>query len=110
MMGIDAHQHFWRYDAKEYGWIGPDMAVLKRDYMPADLRPLQQEVGIGGTVAVQARQTLAETHWLLQLADENPFIRGVVGWVDLRDPEVGTVLEPPEHAPEALRRASRGTG
>ena len=66
MIAIDAHQHFWRYDAQEYGWIGPDMAVLKKDYLPEDLRPLQQEVGIAGTVAVQARQTLAETYWLLQ--------------------------------------------
>ena len=93
MIGIDAHQHFWRYDAQAYGWIGPDMALLKRDYMPADLRPLQQEMGIAGTVAVQARQTLEETYWLLQLADEHPFIRGVVGWADLRDPEVGMALE-----------------
>lgn len=95
-MYIDAHQHFWRYNAEAYGWIGEDMAVLKRDYLPPDLRSLQQtlalkgdrQIPVEGTVAVQARQTLEETRWLLELADAHPFIKGVVGWVDLRSPHL----------------------
>jgi L-fuconolactonase len=90
---IDAHQHFWRYTPEEYGWIGPDMGILKKDHLPADLAPLLETSGIGGTVAVQARQTLAETEWLLELADKHPLIKGVVGWVDLRSPELRGQLE-----------------
>ncbi len=92
-MKVDAHQHFWRYNGDEYGWIGEDMAALRRDFLPADLEPLQRELGITGTVAVQARQTAEETRWLLRLAERHPFIRGVVGWVDLRDPEIDLELE-----------------
>jgi L-fuconolactonase len=82
-MRIDAHQHFWQYSAKEYGWIGPNMAVLKQDRLPDDLAPLLKEANLDGTVAVQARQTLEETQWLLELADQHDFIKGVVGWVDM---------------------------
>ena len=92
-MRIDAHQHFWQYNEQEYGWIGPDMAVLRRDHLPGDLRPLQKALGIEGTVAVQARQTVGETRWLQALADQNPEIAGVVGWVDLCSPSVGRELE-----------------
>lgn len=92
-MKIDAHQHFWKYNIKEYGWIGPHMGVLKKDYLPADLRPLQKAVGIDATVAVQARQTIEETRWLLELADQYPFINGLVGWVDLRSPQLRDQLE-----------------
>lgn len=92
-MKIDAHQRFWRYNDQEYPWIGREMASLQRDYLPPDLDPLQQAVGIGGTVAVQARQTMDETRWLLQLAEEYAFVRGVVGWVDLCDPDLDIVLE-----------------
>jgi L-fuconolactonase len=87
-MYIDAHQHFWRYNAEEYGWIGSAMDILKHDYLPSDLRPLQRANGIDGTVVVQARQTLEETRWLLSLADAHPFVQGVVGWVDLRSPRL----------------------
>jgi L-fuconolactonase len=69
------------------------MEVLKRDYLPEDLRPPQQALGIGGTVAVQARQTVEETRWLLRLAGEHPFILGVVGWVNLFDPYLEMTLE-----------------
>ena len=85
-MKIDAHQHFWHYTPEEYGWIGPQMGILKQEHLPNDLAPLLEAAGIEGTVAVQARQTLEETQWLLELADQHPFIRGVVGWVDLRSP------------------------
>ncbi len=87
-MRIDAHQHFWRYNAQEYGWIGPEMAGLKRDFLPPDLWPLLQVAELQGCVAVQARQTLTETAWLLELAEEYSFIKGVVGWVDLCSPDV----------------------
>jgi len=90
---IDAHQHFWRYSPQEYGWIGPDMAVLQQDRLPAHLAPLLAASGIDGTVAVQARQTLAETQWLLHLADQHSFIKGVVGWVNLRSPDLHAQLE-----------------
>lgn len=83
-MRIDSHQHFWQYDPAEYAWMTDGMAALRRDYLPSDLLPLLQQTGLDGTVAVQARQNLKETAWLLALADGNPFIRGVVGWVDLR--------------------------
>jgi L-fuconolactonase len=92
-MRIDAHQHFWRYRARDYGWIGPGMDVLRRDYLPPDLRPLQQAVSIEGTVAVQARQIVEETRWLLELADQYAFVKGVVGWVDLRSPRLEEQLE-----------------
>jgi L-fuconolactonase len=85
---IDAHQHFWRYSADEYGWIDDSMAMLRRDFLPADLRPELNRCGFTGAVAVQARQTLEETRWLLELAASAPFILGVVGWVDLRSPQV----------------------
>lgn len=88
MMRIDAHQHFWRYSAAEYPWIGGGMARLARDHLPAELEAAARPVGVAGSVAVQARQSLEETRWLLELADENPFVRGVVGWVDLRSERV----------------------
>jgi L-fuconolactonase len=91
---IDTHQHFWRYNPVEYGWMQARMESLKRDYLPADLAPLLAAAGFDGTVSVQARQSLEESRWLLELADQNPFIRGVVGWVDLCDPKVELHLEP----------------
>ncbi len=87
-MKIDTHQHFWRYSADEYGWIGQGMEVLKKDFLPEHLARLLKSTGMDGTVAVQARQSLEESRWLLELADQNPLIKGVVGWVDLRSPEV----------------------
>ena len=82
-MRIDAHQHFWRYTPAEYDWIDDAMAVIRRDFLPADLSPLLASAGIDGTIAVQARQTMAETDWLLELARTNPLIKGVVGWLPL---------------------------
>jgi len=92
-MHIDAHQHFWIYDQREYGWIDDSMAVLRRDFLPADLKPELERNGFQGCVVVQARQTLEETHWLLELVEQAPFILGVVGWVDLRSPRVWFELE-----------------
>ncbi len=93
-MQIDAHQHFWRYDQREYGWIDDSMAALRRDFLPADLKQELERNGFQGSVAVQARQTLEETRWLLELAECAPFILGVVGWVDLRSPRLRFELEP----------------
>jgi L-fuconolactonase len=91
-MRIDAHQHFWRYSQAEYPWIAPGMERLARDYLPTDLMAASAPAGIDGSVAVQARQTVAESRWLLELAAAEPFIRGVVGWVDLRSPRVADEL------------------
>ena len=87
-MRIDAHHHVWSYSAAEYPWIGTGMERLARDHLPKDLALLAAASGIDGTVAVQARQSLEESRWLLKLADANPLIRGVVGWVDLRSTHV----------------------
>ena len=86
-MRIDSHQHFWNYSEDEYPWIGKG-TPLRRDWLPADLEREATKVGINGSVAVQARQTLGESRWLLELADQSPFIRGVVGWVDLQSERV----------------------
>jgi L-fuconolactonase len=92
-MHIDAHQHFWMYRPQEYEWIDDSMRMIRRDFMPADLGPELERSGFHGSVAVQTRQTLEETRWLLELADANPIILGVVGWVDLCSPEVETQLK-----------------
>lgn len=91
-MKIDSHQHFWKYSAREYPWIGPGMERLARDYLPTDLVGPSKAAGIGGTVAVQARQTEEETRWLLALSEAHPLVRGVVGWVDLTGPGVAESL------------------
>ena len=87
-MRIDAHQHFWRYSSQGYEWINDAMSSLQRDFLPEDLKPELDRTGFEGTIAVQARQTLEETRWLLQLAEAAPFVLGVVGWTDLRSAEV----------------------
>jgi L-fuconolactonase len=92
-MKIDAHQHFWHYRPARDTWIGDNMPVLKRDYLPADLLPELHANGIDGTVAVQADQSEAETLFLLEQAGRNPFIAGVVGWVDLCAPDAGDRLQ-----------------
>lgn len=86
-MKIDSHQHFWVYDPGQYPWI-PQGSPLQRDWLPSDLEPLLARTGLQGSIAVQARQTIEESHWLLTLADHAPIVRGVVGWVDLRSDKV----------------------
>src|SRR5215813_3363579 len=93
MITVDSHQHFWKYDAQEYGWINESMNTLRRDFMPDDLEPHLKQNGFDGCIAVQARQTLAETRWLLELAGRHSFIKAVVGWADLRSPELRLQLE-----------------
>jgi len=92
-MRIDAHQHFWRYHPQQHSWMTDAMQILRRDYLPDDLRPLLQATEFDGTVAAQARQMLEETEWLLELADRHESIRGVVGWVDLRSDELAAQLD-----------------
>ena len=92
MLRIDAHQHFWQYDPVRDAWINDGMAVLRQDFLPADLGPLLAANGMDGCVAVQADQSERETQFLLDLARDYPFIHGVVGWVDLRSPQVGDRL------------------
>jgi L-fuconolactonase len=92
-MRIDAHQHFWRFDAQRDSWITDEMSVIKRDFLPSDLQPELVANGIDGTIAVQADQSEAETQFLLDLAAQNSSITGVVGWVDLRSPSLGERLE-----------------
>lgn len=92
-MKIDSHHHFWRYSAEEYGWISDEMAELRRDFLPADLKTEIDAAGIDGVVSVQARQNETETEDLLAFAREHDFIRGVVGWAPLADPAVDSVLE-----------------
>lgn len=79
---IDAHQHFWQYDPVRDSWITDEMAVIQRDFLPADLQPVLEAHGIDGCVAVQSDQSLAENEFQLKNAEANDFIRGVVGWVD----------------------------
>lgn len=82
-MIIDSHQHFWKYNSVRDAWIDDTMEVIRKDFLPKDLKPILEENGVDGCIAVQADQTETETEFLLACAAENPFIKGVVGWVDL---------------------------
>ncbi|WP_232834944.1 amidohydrolase family protein [Pleomorphovibrio marinus] len=93
LMKIDAHQHFWKYDPDNLPWIGEELKILKRDYLPKDLKPHLDHHGIQGCVAVQASQTDVETHFLLDLADSHDIIKGVVGWVDLEGKDLESKLD-----------------
>jgi L-fuconolactonase len=90
---IDTHQHFWTFKPENYSWIDADMSVLRRDYGPADLEPLLRASGVDATVAVEARGHLEETDNLLRIAEQTPFVRGVVGWLPLTEPDVGTLID-----------------
>jgi L-fuconolactonase len=83
-MRIDAHHHFWKISRGDYGWLTEkDFPVLYRDYLPTDLAPLLGQCGVDRTILVQGAETVAETHFLLTIAEATPFVGGVVGWVDL---------------------------
>lgn len=90
---IDTHQHYWNYDAAEYRWIDDSMAALRRDFLPPDAQREMAAAGVRSSIAVQVRQTVEETRWMLDLADRHSFIAGVVGWVDLADAGVDAELE-----------------
>jgi L-fuconolactonase len=90
-MRIDAHHHLWKYNERDYVWMTDEMSVLRHDFLEADLEAAAGAAGIEGTVAVQARQMVEETRWLL--GRETDLIRGVVGWVPLIEPEVRSYLD-----------------
>lgn len=90
---IDSHQHFWQFDPERDEWITEEMMAIRRDFLPEDLILATQNLGIEGSIAVQADQSEDETRFLLQLADQNPFIKGVVGWLDLEDFRLDLNLE-----------------
>ena len=92
-MRLDSHQHFWEYDPKRQDWITPEMNRIRRNFLPGDLRPLLQDAKIDGCIAVQADESLRETDFLLDLADQNEWIRGVVGWADLKSDQLDEVLD-----------------
>ena len=92
-MTIDSHHHFWRYTEADYGWIPPAWGAIRRDFLPDDLTSEIAAAGVDGVISVQARQSLVETDWLLQLAARHDFIRGVVGWLPLVDPTIGDHLD-----------------
>jgi len=93
MMRIDAHQHFWRHDPVRDAWITDEMGLLRRDFLPEELGGLLKAHGVDGSVAVQADQSEEETRFLLDLAEDHPFILGVVGWVDLLAPDLDERLK-----------------
>ena len=85
IMIIDTHHHFWKYDPVEYEWINEYMKSIRRDFLPGDLKQEIDKTGVRGVISVQARQSLEETDWLLKLAEENEFIKGVTGWLPLKN-------------------------
>lgn len=92
-MDLDAHMHFWRYTPSEYQWIDDTLAPLRHDFLPDHADPQMRAAGIDACIAVQVRQTLEETRWLLRLASEHTCVAGVVGWVDLRGADLAQQLE-----------------
>lgn len=92
MLKIDSHQHFWKFDEVRHSWISADMAVIQKDFMPADLLPVLEENGIDGCVVVQVDQTPEENDFQLQNAAAHDFIKGVVGWVDLQAEDIEAQL------------------
>jgi len=93
MRRIDAHQHFWKYDPIRDGWIGPDMTAIRKDFMPDDLEPILRKEGFDGSVLVQVDPSEDENDFQLANANRHDFIKGVVGWVNLQDPQVEEKLE-----------------
>ncbi|MDT0646409.1 amidohydrolase family protein [Zunongwangia sp. F260] len=89
-MKIDAHQHFWHFDPEKYSWISDEH--IRRDFLPADLKPMLKNVNFEGTILVQAHQSEEETEFLLNLSAENNFIKAVIGWVDLNSEEIEASL------------------
>ena len=107
---IDAHHHLWRYSVEEYGWIDESMGLLRRDFLTKDLMAAMASADVVGSVVVQARQTMEETRWLLDLAEECDAIRGVVGWAPIAGEKFPGVMEEFEHRPQlkGLRHVIQG--
>ena len=92
-MIIDSHHHFWKYDPVEYDWIDDSMKVIRKDFLPKNLKTTFQEAGVDGAISVQARQSIEETDWLIGMAHQNEFIKGVVGWLPLIQGNIEEYLE-----------------
>src|SRR5436853_2698187 len=90
---LDSHQHFWQVGRFDYPWMSSEVKVLYRDYLPEMLEPFLKGQGVAQTVLVQASDSIEETRWMLSLADEYPFIAGIVGWVDLMSTDVEPQLK-----------------
>ena len=90
---IDSHHHFWQYSAEQYSWISESMSVLRRDFLPKDLSAETQSTNVDGVISIQARQTIVETNWLLELAANQSWILGVVGWLPLASPDIFKTME-----------------
>lgn len=90
---IDSHQHFWIYAPDRHEWITEEMSVIRKDFLPADLEPILKENGMNGSVLVQVDQTEEENEFQLKNAEENDFIKGVVGWVDLQAADLDDKLD-----------------
>jgi L-fuconolactonase len=99
---LDAHQHFWDLQRFSYPWMTVEIQALKQHFLPSDLRPILDRVGVDRTVFVQSQHSLEETDWALQLAGEYPWIAGVVGWIDLRSFDVEKQLDRFRHQPKLV--------
>ena len=109
-MVIDSHHHYCHYNPIEYDWIDDSMKLIRRDFLPEDLNRAIHEAGIEGVVSVQARQTVEETEWLLRMAEQNLFMKGVVGWLPLVDNDIESYLEKftPDKNLKGLRHVVQG--
>jgi L-fuconolactonase len=109
-MRVDAHHHLWHYDPAEYSWIDDSLAPLRRDFVAADLEREAAAAGVRAAVAVQARQTMQETQWLLGIAERSRLIRGVVGWAPIASPQFPSELEALRQQPllKGLRHVVQG--
>ncbi len=96
---IDAHQHFWTLQRDDYGWLTAELEPIYRDFLPGHLQPMLNDHNISGTILVQAAPTRAETDYMLSLAGETPFIRGVVGWEDMQSPNAVEAIAALAHNP-----------
>ena len=92
-MIIDSHHHYWKYNQEEYDWIDDSMKIIRTDFLPPKLKQTIDNAGVDGVVTVQARQLIEETEWLLNLAHQNDFMKGIVGWVPLVNPDIDAYLE-----------------
>ncbi|HCY41457.1 MAG TPA: amidohydrolase [Prolixibacteraceae bacterium] len=92
-MIIDSHHHYWKYNPVEYGWIDDSMKVIRTDFLPEKLEQTIREAGIDGVISVHARQLVEETDWLIEMAHQNKFMKGVVGWLPLIQNDIETYLE-----------------
>jgi len=104
-MIIDSHHHFWKYDPIEYDWIDDSMKIIRKDFLPENLKTTIQEAGVDGVISVQARQSVDETDWLIGMAHQNDFIKGIVGWVPLIQDDMAVYLE--KYAGEKILKGVR---